>query len=217
MPKTRGTMAGGGFTIAAIRLDSPPLTERQRIQLDAAAAAAVDEDVRVWLVGGPVRDLLLGRAVGDLDLTVEGDATRVAARLAERLGGTVREHAPFATATVSFPDATVDVATARSEHYPLPGALPLVSPETLREDLLRRDFSINAMAVDLATGALEDPAGGAADLEARRVRVLHDRSFLDDPTRIYRALRLAVRLGFSLETRTAMLMREAIRTGALTT
>ncbi len=158
----------------------------------------------VYLVGGAVRDLLLGRArSGNLDLVVEGDAPS----LARLLGAEVLEHERFATATVAFQGLQVDVAAARTETYPYPGALPEVCIGAgIEADLRRRDFTINAMAIRLGEPVLLDPLGGRADLEAGMLRVLHERSFIDDPTRALRAARYAARLDFSLEPRTAELL-----------
>jgi tRNA nucleotidyltransferase (CCA-adding enzyme) len=167
----------------------------------------------VAAVGGFVRDLLLGRLAGtpgDLDLAVEGDGRRLARRLAAALGGSTREHAAFLTATVALPDGrTVDVATARRERYRVPGVLPEVEPARLAEDLWRRDFSVNALAVRLdgpGWGAVADPTGGLGDLAGERIRVLHPLSFTDDPTRIFRAARFAERLGFRLDPSTRRLL-----------
>jgi tRNA nucleotidyltransferase (CCA-adding enzyme) len=167
----------------------------------------------VAAVGGLVRDLALGRlakAPRDLDLAVEGDGHRLARRLAAALGGSTREHVAFLTATVAVPDGrTVDVATARSERYRAPGSLPRVEPAKLGEDLWRRDFSVNALAVRLdgaAWGRVEDPTGGLADLARGRIRVLHPLSFVEDPTRIFRAVRFAERLGFRLDAATRRLL-----------
>lgn len=165
-----------------------------------------------YLVGGAVRDLLLGSEALDLDLAVEGDARAVARELARRLGGDVVQHDRFGTATVRAGDLTVDLATTRRERYPRPGALPEVEPASLAEDLRRRDFTINAMAVALRgdeLGHLHDPFGGLEDLRRGLIRVLHDQSFIDDPTRLLRALRYESRLGFALEPETERLAREA--------
>ena len=167
-----------------------------------------------YLVGGAVRDLLLGGSAVDLDVAVEGDAVAVAEEVARRLGGTVRAHDRFGTATVQAGDVTVDLASTRSETYERPGALPEVAPAGLDEDLGRRDFTINAMAVGLTgskAGELRDPHGGAADLEAGIVRVLHDASFVDDPTRLLRAVRYEARLGFAIDPDTERLARDAVR------
>jgi tRNA nucleotidyltransferase (CCA-adding enzyme) len=177
---------------------------RAHPELDAVRAAAVEP---VFLVGGAVRDLLLGRPRADVDLVVEGDA----AALAHRLGGPSAEHHRFGTVKVEVGGHELDIAAARRERYPEPGALPVVDAgETVESDLSRRDFTINAMAVPLAEpGCLIDPFGGQADLEAGLLRVLHDASFLDDPTRAIRAARYAARFGFALEPGTEELLRRA--------
>jgi tRNA nucleotidyltransferase (CCA-adding enzyme) len=159
----------------------------------------------VYLVGGAVRDLLLGRGRADIDLVVEGDA----GELAGRLGAEATSHERFGTAKVKLNGHEVDIAGARSESYPHPGALPVVEPSAeLETDLRRRDFTINAMAIPLrGEPRLIDPHGGEADLATRKLRVLHDSSFVDDPTRALRAARYAARFGFGLEERTAELIR----------
>lgn len=161
----------------------------------------------VYLVGGAVRDLLLGQGRTDIDLVVEGDATA----LATRLGGEVVEHERFATAKAHLGEHEVDIATARAESYPHPGALPEVEPTAgIAADLARRDFTINAMAIPLRRESeLIDPHRGRKDLEAGLLRVLHGRSFEDDPTRALRAARYAARFGFELEPETAELLRKA--------
>jgi len=159
----------------------------------------------VYLVGGAVRDLLLGRPRADVDLAVEGDA----AALAERLGGADVSHERFGTVKVDVEGHEVDIASARAETYPEPGALPVVSPaEGIEQDLARRDFSVNALAIPLqGEPRLIDPCGGKADLDEGLLRVLHDRSFVDDPTRAIRAARYASRFGFALEPKTEELLR----------
>jgi tRNA nucleotidyltransferase (CCA-adding enzyme) len=161
----------------------------------------------VYLVGGAVRDLLLGRGRTDIDLVVEGDA----AALASRLGAEVVEHERFATAKVTLDGHEVDIAAARSESYPHPGALPVVEAAGgIEADLARRDFTINAIAVPLRGEAdLIDPHGGREDLKLGLLRILHSRSFVDDPTRALRAARYAARFGFELEPETAELLRGA--------
>ena len=174
----------------------------------------------VYVVGGAVRDLVLGEPVVDVDLAVEGDGPRTARDLAARLGGDVVPHERFGTATVRAGTLAFDIAATRSETYEEPGALPVVRPAGLREDLGRRDFAINAMAAALQgdeLGHLHDPHGGSADLDARVVRVLHDRSFIDDPTRLLRAVRYEVRLDFAMDEPTEELAREAARQRALAT
>jgi tRNA nucleotidyltransferase (CCA-adding enzyme) len=171
-------------------------------ELKTIEAAAAEP---VYVVGGAVRDLLLGRDRADLDLVVEGDA----AALAARFGGEPVEHERFGTAKVEIEGHEVDIASARSETYVRPGALPEVTvPARIEADLARRDFTVNAMAISLGGDAhLIDPHGGEADLEAKLLRVLHERSFVDDPTRAIRAARYAARFGFQLEPETERLLR----------
>jgi tRNA nucleotidyltransferase (CCA-adding enzyme) len=159
----------------------------------------------VYLVGGAVRDLLLGRGRADIDVVVEGDA----AALAARLGAEVVEHERFATAKVLLDGHEIDIASARTEAYLHPGALPEVAPAAKVEaDLGRRDFTINAMAIPLGDESrLIDPYGGQADLAAGLLRVLHRQSFADDPTRAIRAARYAARFDFQPEPDTALLLR----------
>ncbi len=161
----------------------------------------------VYLVGGAVRDLLLGRPPGDVDVVVAGDA----AALAARLGAEPTAHDRFGTAKVVLDGHEVDVAATRTESYPEPGALPVVTPgASIEEDLGRRDFTINSMALPLrGERKLIDPHGGSADLEAGLLRVLHPASFADDPTRALRAARYAARFGFALEAETERLLRAA--------
>ena len=160
----------------------------------------------VYLVGGAVRDLLLGKGRADIDLVVVGDA----AALAAKLGVQFVSHERFGTAKVELNGHELDIAAARSESYPHPGALPVVEPaDNLEADLRRRDFTINAMAIPLAgEPTLIDPYDGQADLAAKQLRVLHDSSFVDDPTRAIRAARYAARFGFGLEPHTATLLRD---------
>lgn len=179
---------------------------------------ALDGLAPCHLVGGAVRDLLRGEPAVDIDLVVVGDAPAVARGLAQRLGGTVVEHDRFATATLQAGALTADLASARRERYPRPGALPEVEPAGLDEDLARRDFTVNAMALGLSSGdlgRLTDLHGGRDDLEGGLVRVLHERSFRDDPTRLLRAVRYEVRLGGALEPETERLAVEAAAAGAL--
>ena len=188
------------------KIEPDHLAERLRALPGLERVREAAPDVAVYLVGGAVRDLLLGRERTDLDLVVEGDA----ATLGRRLGGEVRAHERFATAKIDLGGLEIDLATARSETYPRPGALPEVRPATVAEDLARRDFTVNAMAVPLvAEPELIDPHGGVRDLEQGLLRVLHERSFVDDPTRALRAARYAARYGFALESDTERLLREA--------
>jgi tRNA nucleotidyltransferase (CCA-adding enzyme) len=171
----------------------------------------------VYLVGGTVRDILLGEASFDVDIAVEGDAIAFAYALAKALDGRATPHRRFGTAVVSYGDGErVDVVTTRTEFYDAPGALPTVERASLREDLFRRDFTINAMAASLMPedlGRLVDPYGGRADLDTRVLRVLHNLSFIDDPTRIFRGIRYEARHGFRFEEHTARLLRGCIEMG----
>jgi len=175
---------------------------RAHPELETVRAAARQP---VYLVGGAVRDLLLGRERADVDLMVEGDATALAAAL----GGANSEHDRFGAVKVDVEGHEVDIVGARTETYERPGALPTVTPATqIEEDLARRDFTINAMAIPLqGESRLLDPHGGRGDLEQGLLRVLHDRSFIDDPTRAIRAARYASRFGFELEPKTEELLR----------
>ena len=171
---------------------------------------------RTFLVGGAVRDALVGAPVVDLDISVEGPGIELAEAIARQLGGRVTRHGAFGTATVTFGEASVDFATARSETYAHPGALPTVEAAAIESDLFRRDFTLNAMAIALEPaerGVLVDPYGGADDLAAGTLRVLHERSFLDDPTRIFRAARYEARLGCSLDAGSESLARTSVLAG----
>jgi tRNA nucleotidyltransferase (CCA-adding enzyme) len=172
--------------------------------------------MRLFLAGGAVRDLLLERPVRDVDLVVLGRAPQFVRELARQLGVTARMHERFSTATIELRGGgSIDVATARRESYDRPGALPRVEPSaSIEDDLFRRDFTINAMAIEIAPGSvarLHDPFGGRRDLARRRLAVLHPLSFRDDPTRALRAARYANRLGFTLEASTRRALEEAIR------
>ena len=168
----------------------------------------------VWIVGGAVRDALIGRRPRDLDLVVEGDAG-VAEAAARRLGADTVVHDRFGTATVTAA-GDVNIAAARRERYEHPGALPDVELGVpLAEDLARRDFSVNAIAVRLVDGALEAVPGALEDLAGRRLRALHERSFLDDPTRLLRLVRYGARLRFPIEEETREWAFAAVAGGAL--
>lgn len=170
----------------------------------------------VHLVGGAVRDLLLGRAPSELDLLVEGSARKVA----ELLGGRVKPHDRFGTVTVAVDGLSYDLASARRERYPEPGALPIVEPAGVEEDLLRRDFTVNAIALTLTgagRGSLHAVEHAFTDLDHGRLRVLHERSFVDDPTRLLRLARYEARLKFVVELSTAALARRSVAAGALGT
>lgn len=211
------------------------------------ARTAAEMGVETWLVGGTVRDLLLGRDGPDLDFVVVGDGAGLAAALHRELGGRLLLHAEFLTADVIDAEGVhLDVATARQESYAAVAALPDVWPAAaLDDDLRRRDFTVNAMALRLpaslpasaastarptaslpadddgldlgglaASAGLADPAGGRRDLAAGALRVLHERSFLDDPTRVLRGVRFEARLGLQLTPETEALARQAVAAGA---
>ena len=168
----------------------------------------------IYLVGGSVRDLLLARPIVDLDLTLEGDAIKLARALVKKHGGDLTTHEKFFTATwtpQSSNSQILDLISARRETYSHPGALPAVTKSTLDDDLRRRDFTINAMAIRVDGdhfGELYDPLHGQSDLEKKLIRALHPNSFLDDPTRIFRAVRYAERYGFTIESETLKLVND---------
>jgi len=193
--------------------DNPKLIDKLATHVDPVALALVAavraqseaEGLRAFLVGGTVRDLLLNRASLDVDIVVEGDAAAIARQVASATGARLVKTTAFGTATLRTGSFSLDLATARAEIYTRPGALPKVRPAHIDDDLLRRDFTINAMAIEMtapAPGKLFDPSGGETDLAAGRVRALHDGSFQDDATRILRAVRYSARFGFRLEERT---------------
>jgi len=158
-----------------------------------------------------VRDLLLGQATFDIDLVVEGDAPELASLLAQSMGGQVTTHHRFRTAKFRRGSLTIDLATARSETYSHPGALPAVEPSSIENDLARRDFTINAMALQVnldGFGRLVDPFEGRRDLRSKLIRILHERSFVDDATRMLRAIRYEQRFDFRLEPTTEKLLRK---------
>jgi tRNA nucleotidyltransferase (CCA-adding enzyme) len=168
---------------------------------------------RVYLVGGIVRDLLLGRSNFDLDIVVEGDAVKLAQQVATISQAKLLAHHRFGTAKLKYQDFAVDLATARKETYSRPGALPEVTPGILKDDLIRRDFSINAMAISLSSkdyGELFDLYQGRNDIEHRLIRILHPGSFRDDATRILRGVRYEQRFGFGFETETARLLQRDV-------
>lgn len=187
----------------------PPLLKLlQSISQEAARLGQ-----KAYLVGGVVRDLFLGYTNFDLDLVVEGEAIVLAKHIAQGSEAKLLIHPRFGTAKLKWRDFALDLATARKETYARPGALPTVSPGSIEDDLFRRDFSINAMAISVSAanyGELIDPYGGKGDLDRGLIRILHPQSFSDDATRILRALRYEQRLGFRLETETARLLRRDI-------
>ncbi len=209
----RGTVSR---TISLVARVNAALSPETREALGAVTRLAAAHGARAFLAGGLVRDVWRGEsnAARDLDVVVEGDGPGVARALANELGGALVEHERFLTASVETPrHGRIDVVTARAERYERPGALPRVLPASMAQDLRRRDFTVNAMAVELATGAfgLLDPLGGIADLEHRRLRVLHPLSFVEDPTRMLRAARYAARLGLTADRWTLRCQALALR------
>jgi tRNA nucleotidyltransferase (CCA-adding enzyme) len=165
---------------------------------------------KLFLAGGAVRDLLLEKPISDVDLVVEGDAMALAADLARGENAKITVHQPFLTANLSWPDLSLDLTTSRREKYARPGELPEVRPGSLKDDMFRRDFTINAMAVSLNPedyGSLIDFYGGLNDLYHKLVRTLHEKSFTDDATRIWRAIRYEQRLDFRLENSTEVSLK----------
>jgi tRNA nucleotidyltransferase (CCA-adding enzyme) len=193
---------------------------QERLSLLRELGNLADEGgVSLYLVGGVVRDLLLKRENWDLDLTVEGDGVAFARLVADRYGAGLAVFERFATARLVFPDGLkMDIATTRRESYAQPAVLPTVQPASIEEDLYRRDFTINAMAMQLNPGQFGrvlDAYGGQRDLRARTIRVLHAGSFQDDPTRIFRAIRFEQRFGFRLERPTLRLLVQAASTNLI--
>lgn len=197
------------------------LPPASRSAVERLISVATQRGLAVHMVGGPVRDFLLGRAVRDADLIVEDRIPGAALDLAREAlpGARVVAHGRFGTVRIDLPEARVDLATVRSEHYASPGALPIVAAGTLDDDLLRRDFAVNALAVPLTPRAREGRAAiidlvkGQEDLAAKTLRILHPRSLHDDPTRALRAARLGARLGFSLSRGSRVALRDALRDG----
>lgn len=191
------------------------LPKELRDLISLASETAHSNNMSVYLIGGFVRDLILGVRNLDLDIVVEGDGIKFAEILSEKLDAALTRHKRFGTATVTLKKhLKIDVATARKEYYPHPAQLPEVACGILKDDLLRRDFSINAMAISLNKhdfGTFVDCFGGRNDLTDKKVRVLHPLSFIDDPTRILRAIRFEQRFNFRIEPKTLKLLKEACK------
>ena len=187
---------------------------------EAALHEANRQNAPLYLVGGPVRDLLLQRSSADLDLVAEGNAEMLARRIGDAVGSKAVVHSRFGTATVNSNGERLDLTTSRRETYEHPGALPTVAAGTIEEDLQRRDFTINAIALGLTgryEGRILDPVGGLGDVSRGMVKILHSASFEDDPTRIFRAIRYEQRLGFRLENGTKQRIADALEGGMLST
>ena len=207
------------------------LTPQSQALIRLVRTEAERLDLPLYVVGGSVRDLLLGRTIKDIDFTVEGDAAKLAEAILRKYSGKVVFHSRFGTATWTLDETTfrrlnvpllgasafppfLDLISARAETYSQPGALPTVKRSTIDDDLRRRDFTINAMALRMDGryyGQLHDPLGGQDDLARGEIRILHDRSFIDDPTRMIRAVRYAGRYDFKLEPGTQRLIDDEAR------
>ena len=203
------------------RLDIEKLDPGVLSLLERAGELAKRQGIAAYLVGGVVRDLLLKRASLDIDVVVEGDGIAFARLLAQDIDGKVTAYANFGVATIVCPDGMkADIVTARREIYQRPGVLPQIVPDAMPGDLFRRDFTINALAASILPdefGLLRDEHGGLADLKAGRISILHGRSFLDDPTRILRAVRYEARFGFRMDPATLKALKEAILAGCFST
>jgi tRNA nucleotidyltransferase (CCA-adding enzyme) len=219
MTGARGRRALTPRTVAGAFRRSLP--EAVHNVLAAVGKISCDSGWHAYLVGGIVRDIAIGYRNTDLDLMIEGDAERVARRFADQTRGRFLKPTEFGTCKVETDDlGTLDFAAARTETYRRPGALPEVACCETERDLWRRDFTINALAISLAPGTygeVTDPCGGIDDLRLGRLRVMHDASFLDDPTRILRGVRFAARYGYRFEAHTLQLLRSCLASGCLKT
>jgi tRNA nucleotidyltransferase (CCA-adding enzyme) len=196
----------------SISLKKLPLSSFNIIQMIGQRADL--KGINAYLVGGCVRDLILGKKNFDIDIVVEGDTVELAKEFCQKLRASLTIYPKFKTATLCFPDGLrVDFASARKEKYSTPGALPETEDGTIRDDLFRRDFTINALAVSLNQknwGVVIDEGGGRSDLNKKIIRIFHPRSFIDDPTRMLRAIRFEQRLEFHCDSLTEQLLKQAI-------
>lgn len=183
-----------------------------------AVELAKELNIKIFLVGGPLRDIFLRKKVLDFDLAINGDVRKFGKMLAERLKGKFIYHPQFLTGKIIYNSNYLDIAHLRDEIYERPGVLPKVIPiDDIVIDLKRRDFTINAFAYDLLEDKIIDPFSGIKDLKRKRIRILHEKSFIDDPTRIFRAIRFAERFNFKIEKKTLILLKRAIKESYLTT
>ena len=195
-----------------------PVEHQQIFNLCRELSETIAQVESVYVVGGGVRDLILGREPVDADISVEGDAGAFSGALAGRLGAARPTESEFLTFKITLGNTSegatsIDVVTARAETYPEPAALPDVVPSSIKDDLERRDFTVNSMGISLSDsdwGNLVDPMNGLGDIMRKRIRVLHDASFIDDPTRLFRAVRYAVRLDFSIDSTTKSLIDDSL-------
>ena len=204
--------------LAQLLSTKSPVEHQQIFNLCRELSETIAQVESVYVVGGVVRDLILGREPGDADISVVGDAGAFSGALAGRLGLARPTESEFLTFKIILGNTSegatsIDVVTARAETYAEPAALPDVVPSSIEDDLERRDFTVNSMGISLSDsdwGNLVDPVNGLGDIMRKRIRVLHDASFTDDPTRLFRAVRYAVRLDFSIESTTKSLIDDSL-------
>lgn len=191
------------------------IPRKHRELLQHIGAYAANQGIKAWVVGGAVRDFYLGKDTQDIDLTFEGSPAAVAGFCVKKWGGEKKRFPQFDTYRIKLDGGLkLDLVHARKEFYPCPGALPQVTPSTIKDDLFRRDFTANAWALSISPknfGQSYDPFGAQKAIDKGVIKILHDKSFCDDPTRLYRAARFAGRFGWSIERKTACLMRDAAR------
>ena len=204
--------------LAQLLSTKSPVEHQQIFNLCRELSETIAQVESVYVVGGVVRDLILGREPVDADISVVGDAGAFSGALAGRLGAARPTESEFLTFKITLGNTSegatsIDVVTARAETYPEPAALPDVVPSSIKDDLERRDFTVNSMGISLSDsdwGNLVDPVNGLGDIMRKRIRVLHDASFTDDPTRLFRAVRYAVRLDFSIDSTTKSLIDDSL-------
>ena len=204
--------------LAQLLSTKSPVEHQQIFNLCRELSETIAQVESVYVVGGVVRDLILGREPVDADISVVGDAGAFSGALAGRLGAARPTESEFLTFKITLGNTSegatsIDVITARAETYPEPAALPDVVPSSIKDDLERRDFTVNSMGISLSDsdwGNLVDPMNGLGDIMRKRIRVLHDASFTDDPTRLFRAVRYAVRLDFSIDSTTKSLIDDSL-------
>ncbi|MCD8503126.1 MAG: CBS domain-containing protein [Bacillaceae bacterium] len=189
------------------------LSKEMLNNIQSISTVADELNYPVYLVGGIVRDLIIGRRNEDIDIVIEGDAITLANRLTEVIGGRIQTHERFSTATWFYGSQKIDLTSARTEFYDFPAALPSVECSSLKEDLYRRDFTINALAIQINQGkfgTLVDYFQGYQDIQDKKIRVLYNLSFVEDPTRILRAIRFENRFGFKMDSQTLELVQHSI-------
>ncbi len=204
--------------LAQLLSTKSPVEHQQIFNLCRELSETIAQVESVYVVGGVVRDLILGREPVDADISVVGDAGAFSGALAGRLGAARPTESEFLTFKITLGNTSegatsIDVVTARAETYAEPAALPDVVPSSIEDDLERRDFTVNSMGISLSDsdwGNLVDPMNGLGDIMRKRIRVLHDASFIDDPTRLFRAVRYAVRLDFSIDSTTKSLIDDSL-------